>query len=212
MAGSPRWSPDGRWIAFDSSKYGNLDVFVVRAEGGQPRRLTTESSDESRPSWSADGRWIYFGSNRSGRLQIWKEPVEGGAAVPVTRVRGGREAFESADGKDVYFAGPEAPGIWRIPSEGGEEMQVLDAAQEGLWALTRRGICFFDVKKAAGPAINFYDFGTRRLSVLHQFGKETRIAPGGINTSIAVSPDGNWILYTQVDQAGSNLMMVDNYR
>src|SRR6476659_6292038 len=36
----PRFSPDGRWIAFSSNRYGNNDVFVVPATGGSPRRLT----------------------------------------------------------------------------------------------------------------------------------------------------------------------------
>ena len=37
----PRFSPDGRWIAFSSNRYGNNDVFVIAAEGGAPRRLTS---------------------------------------------------------------------------------------------------------------------------------------------------------------------------
>ena len=40
----PRWSPDGKWIAFSSARYGNLDVFIVPAEGGQPTRLTWHSA------------------------------------------------------------------------------------------------------------------------------------------------------------------------
>jgi Tol biopolymer transport system component len=113
QTGSPRWSPDGRWIAFDSTKYGHRDIFVVAAEGGFLRRLTTEPSEDVRPNWSADGRWIYFGSDRGGDWQVWKVPSEGGAAVQVTR-HGGREAFESLDGKFVYYTkqGPTA-GIWR---------------------------------------------------------------------------------------------------
>jgi Tol biopolymer transport system component len=63
--GSPRWSPDSRWIAFDSpTKAGNDDIYVIGADGGQSRRLTSGPSNNVRPSWSHDGRWIYFGSNR----------------------------------------------------------------------------------------------------------------------------------------------------
>jgi eukaryotic-like serine/threonine-protein kinase len=211
--GSPHWSPDGRWIAFDSPKYGSVDIFVVSAEGGQPRRLTTESSDEFRPSWSADGRWIYFSSNWSGRLQIWKAPADGGAAVQVTRgPRGGEEAFESEDGKYVYFSTTDEPGIWSVPSQGGKEIKILNLAQQGLWALTRQGICFFDLKSEAGPAINYYEFAAKRLRVIHQFSKQTRIHEMKLSTPIAVHPDGKWILYSQIDQASSNLMLVENFR
>ena len=40
QAGNPRFSPDGRWIAFSGEYAGNADVYVVSAEGGEPRRLT----------------------------------------------------------------------------------------------------------------------------------------------------------------------------
>jgi Tol biopolymer transport system component/DNA-binding winged helix-turn-helix (wHTH) protein len=73
LTGTPRWSPDGRWIAFDSrssdsGKEGNADIYVTGAEGGQPRRLTAEVSEDVAPSWSRDGKWVYFGSTRSGSI------------------------------------------------------------------------------------------------------------------------------------------------
>src|SRR6516225_11604597 len=42
----PRFSPDGRWIAFSSNRYGNYDVFVVPVEGGTPRRLTFHTGND----------------------------------------------------------------------------------------------------------------------------------------------------------------------
>jgi dipeptidyl aminopeptidase/acylaminoacyl peptidase len=140
--GSPRWSRDSRWIAFDSPKAGNLDIYVISADGGQPRRLTSGPSNNARPSWAQDGRWIYFGSNRSGDWQIWKEPAPGGTAVQVTKTKGGEEAFESLDGKFVYYAKLDVPGIWKVPVAGGEETQVLDRGGQSVWALTGQGICF----------------------------------------------------------------------
>jgi len=105
-------------------------------DGGLPRRLTTASSDENVPSWSRDGRWIYFSSDRTGKRQIWKAPAEGGEAVQVTK-QGGFSAFESPDGKFVYYTkdfregGEFTPGIWRTPVEG--------ARKHSCWIhLTRR--------------------------------------------------------------------------
>src|SRR5437879_10075636 len=132
QAGSPRWSSDGQRIAFDSPKEGHTEIFVISAEGGAPRRLTIGTSDNVRPSWSKDGRWIYFGSRRSGEWQVWKVPAEGGPAVQVTR-NGGREAYESRNGKFVYYSKLGVPGIWRVPVEGGEEIQVLDRGIQGHW-------------------------------------------------------------------------------
>src|SRR5215813_10979450 len=72
---------------------GNADIYVVSAEGGQPRRLTTDPAEDIVPSWSRDGRRIYFTSNRSGRLQIWKMPAGEGDAAQMTR-QGGFEPME----------------------------------------------------------------------------------------------------------------------
>ena len=150
-----------------------------------------------RPSWSRDGRWIYFGSNRSGVSQIWKEPVGGGAAVQVTK-GGGEEAFESADGEVVYWA------------KLGEESRLLDASTESLWILADQGICFFDLKNPTEPALKFYSVASGKTTLLRQLTKDTRIDT--TSTALSVSPDGRWILYTQLDQSGSNLMLVENFR
>src|SRR6185369_6204743 len=121
----------------DSHARGDADIYILGVEGGLPRRLTTDSSDDVVPSWSKDGRWIYFSSNRSGNPQVWKAPVEGGNAVQLTE-QGGFTPFESPDGKYVYYCKSfSAPGLWRVPLEGGEEMAVfnLKAGMWGNWAL-----------------------------------------------------------------------------
>jgi Tol biopolymer transport system component len=59
--GSPRWSPDGRRIAFDAQdENGRFDIWIIDADGGSPRRLTHGSRNENVPRWSRDGRFIYF--------------------------------------------------------------------------------------------------------------------------------------------------------
>jgi Tol biopolymer transport system component/DNA-binding winged helix-turn-helix (wHTH) protein len=209
ISGSPRWSPDSRWIAFDGGRADDIDIYIISADGGPVRRLTSGRCKNARPSWSKDGRWVYFGSNRSGNWQIWKQPAAGGAAVQVTK-SGGEEAFESADGKFVYWAKRDVTGIWRLPVEGGEESQALDVSTEGLWALTDQGICFLDLKRPTGFAIKFYSFVTGKTTLLRQFPKDTRIDT--LSTALTVSPDGRWILYPQFDQAGSDLMLVENFR
>ena len=210
MPGSPRWSPDGRWVAFDSPKAGNSDIYVVSSEGGLPRQLTTESSADVRPSWSRDGRWIYFGSNRSGDWQIWKSPAQGGRAVQVTRNKGAKEAFESLDGKFVYYAKADLPGIWRIPGEGGEETRLFEGGHASLWSVGQQGVSFLDLSNAVWPTVKFYSFATRKATLLRRLPKDTKFPT--TDSSISVSADGKWILYTQLDQAGGDLMLVENFR
>ena len=60
----PRFSPDGRWIAFSSNRYGNNDVFVVSVEGGVPRRLTFHTGSDEVVSWSRDSTPVSTGRAR----------------------------------------------------------------------------------------------------------------------------------------------------
>jgi Tol biopolymer transport system component/predicted Ser/Thr protein kinase len=207
--GTPRWSPDGRHIAFDSRKETHSDIYVISAEGGSPRRLTTENSDDVVPSWSRNGRWIYFASNRTGVQQVWKVPAEGGEAVQVTK-RGGFAAFESPDGKFVYYTARD-PGIWRVAVEGGEEAQVLDQPKLGYWgnwAVVDGGIYFVNVELKLHPTIEFFNFATGRVRQIAAMEKEAVLGGPGF----AISPDGRWILYAQVDQSGSDIVLVENFQ
>ena len=205
-AGTPRWSPDGRQIAFDCDASGNGDIYVISAEGGEPRRLTTDSSNEYVPSWSRDGRWIYFASDRTGAWQVWKMPAEGGKAVQVTK-GGGFAAFESYDGKTLYYAKSQAgPGLWEVPVAGGEETPVTkQLAAWGYWGLTQKGIYFYD---AGTKAIEFYSFATRKVVRVVTPERDPVLYICGLS----VSPDGRWILYTQVDTSSSNIMLVQDFR
>jgi Tol biopolymer transport system component len=66
----PAFSPDGRQVAFASSRDGDFDIYTVLATGGQPRRLTKSPGLDIRPAWSPDGKRIAFTSNRTGHYQI----------------------------------------------------------------------------------------------------------------------------------------------
>jgi Tol biopolymer transport system component/predicted Ser/Thr protein kinase len=213
--GSPDWSPDGRQIAFDARAEVNSEdirhIHVVHAEGGPSRRLTNGASYDGMPSWSRDGRWIYFASNRSGGWQVWKVPVEGSEAVQVTK-NGGFRACESPDGKYLYYSKfIDTSGLWRIPVEGGEESLILDQLQAGYWeawVVVNEGIYFIDPETKPHATIKFFSFASHRVRQITAIEKKPR--PKG--PSLAVSPDGRWILYSQLDQSGSDIMLVENFR
>src|SRR4030095_3654297 len=133
--GSPRWSPDGLHIAFDTLAPGHRDIYIVGIEGAKPHRLNDDNYENVRPSWSHDGKWIYFGSSRTGNWQVWKPPAAGGQPVQVTTL-GGREGVESFDGTFFYYTkGFGVAGVWKVPVNGGEETFVLDGVYQGFWGL-----------------------------------------------------------------------------
>jgi len=98
------WSPDGTRIAFEAAVAGNTDVYLVGADGGHLRRLTTEPTLEGVPAWSRDGQWIYLASTRAGAIpDIWRVSADGGEPVRVTR-SGGFEPRESSDGRTSFIS------------------------------------------------------------------------------------------------------------
>jgi dipeptidyl aminopeptidase/acylaminoacyl peptidase len=59
----PQWSPDGKWIAFLSSREGAPQVYVMPAKGGPPKKITSLSTGADNEKWSPDGRWVAFTSS-----------------------------------------------------------------------------------------------------------------------------------------------------
>src|SRR5262245_43294991 len=172
---------------------------------GKPRRLTDSPATDVVASWSGDGKWIYFGSNRSGDRQIWKCPVDGGEARQITR-KGGECDQESPDRQWVYYTkGDRALSLWKVPKEGGQETQVLESVNSTNFSVVKEGIYFVGRSNQPGrSSIQVFRFATQKIRVLTTF--------QGSETSLSVSPDGRWILYSQIDQVGSDLMLVENFR
>ncbi len=98
----PLYSPDGRMLAFGSTRTGNGDIYVLTFATGELTRLTWSDAAEQPDGWSPDGKWIYFTSsaNDIGHLNdIFRVSVEGGTPLEVSRERYLNE-FESAPSPD----------------------------------------------------------------------------------------------------------------
>ena len=205
----PRWSPDGQVIGFTGPDGPKAHIYVVSAKGGKARRLISDSVEDEWPYWSRDGKWLYFISDRSGRGEIWRTPSKGGEAIQITSHEADTEE-ESPDGRFIYYRKGwplETSSLWRIPVKGGEEVNVLDSVHtSGRWTLGREGIYFFTAPDKAGHSdIRLYEYSTGKVSKILTIER-------GVDENIAVSPDGRWILYAHLDEAGSDLMLVENYR
>lgn len=67
----PAYSPDGSDIVFGSSRGGSFEIYLMKADGSDVRRLTRSSAMNIRPSWSPDGKRLAFTSNRDGQYEIY---------------------------------------------------------------------------------------------------------------------------------------------
>jgi hypothetical protein len=80
------------------------------------------------------------------------------------------------------------------------------------------GIYFVTAENPTRPVIEFFDFATGKATEVAALEKPIPLfgrLPSGVtefNAGLAVSPDGRWILYTQLDQGGSDIMLVENFR
>ena len=104
---SPAFSPDGRWLALESSESGSVEI-VVRDPNGEAR-ATISSGGGARPRWSADGRTIYFESG--GRvMRAAFDPDKGTAHTPEPAAAGARRVLAIApSGRILSVARTEAP-------------------------------------------------------------------------------------------------------
>ena len=101
----PAFSPDGRLIAFTGEYDGNVDVFVVPASGGIPKRLTWHPAPDRVLGWTPDGRRIIFSSPRTAYsrfAEMFTVPVEGGVEEKLP-FPSGYEASMSPDGQSIAY-------------------------------------------------------------------------------------------------------------
>ena len=210
QTGSPHWSPDGKKIAFDSRESGHPEVYTVDISERVPRRLLTNVAGNSVPSWSRDGKWIYFISNEVGGQGIYRCPVNGGDAValmsqPAHYTFGPTESY---DGETVYFT---TSGLnttlhtvsVKHPGAGSVLQEMPSVRSITLWALTPGGIYF--VPAAAPRSLRYFDLATKKVRQIFEIDKD-------FSYGLSVSQDGRLILYSQIDELKSELMLVDHFR
>jgi hypothetical protein len=130
----------------------------------------------------------------------------------VTR-NGGGPAFESPDGKFLYymlFGKDDFSGsVWKMPANGGEGKQMLRAVWLDGLAIVNDGIYFFTLEQLVwgvrrNYSIQFLNFATGEVKTVMQM---TSYGPVGLS----VSPDGKFLLVSQIDEYGSDLMMIENF-
>ncbi len=105
----PLYSPDGKFLAFNSSRSGNGDVYVMNIASGEVIRLTYDDGGDEVSAWSADGRSIYYSSTSrdiAGMRNVFRVAGTGGTPMLVCDNRYINEfhAAPSPDGKTVAFA------------------------------------------------------------------------------------------------------------
>jgi tricorn protease len=171
----PRFSPDGKWIAFSSARYGNHDVFIIPSEGGEAKRLTWNSAGDAVVGWSRDSKQVVFNSARGrvypGIPSLYQVPIDGGMEEPLPTDWGYWGSFAPDGSKFAYnrhpmvwsrqhYRGSYAADLWVLDMASKQSKKLLDAdlsdaeRPNNLWPMYGNGFIYFvsdrDVMAKAG--------------------------------------------------------------
>lgn len=126
---SPCWSPDGKRIAYTSTRHGNQELYVSAADGKDEVRLTSDPAIDAHPAWSPDGRRLAFATNRWGDLEIATIDANGENLTRLTESRGLDDyPAWSPDGRQLALTSNRS---------GNLEIHVLDVASGTVRNATR---------------------------------------------------------------------------
>jgi Tol biopolymer transport system component len=123
-----QFSPDGQRVAFQSSRSGDMEIWVADADGANPVQLTAMGgSNTGTPRWSPDGQTIAFDSNVEWQYEVYVVSAGGGKPRRITfdPTEDHVPSF-SRDGRFLYFSSRRSGAfeIWKIPLSGGDAVQV----------------------------------------------------------------------------------------
>jgi tricorn protease len=134
----PRFSPDGKWIAFSSDRNGNLDVFIIAARGGEAKQLTYHSADDNVLGWTPDSHSVLFSSQRGEDFmpRLYTVSIDGGLEHNAGPDMGIAGSF-SPDGKKIAI-NRKGQVYWRKYYRGAynTDVTVMDLATKKFSDLT----------------------------------------------------------------------------
>ena len=224
LAGSdgPVWSPDGSRIAFVAdSDGGNIDLYVVGADGTGQQRLTTAAGVDQRPVWSPDGGQLAFVSNRDSDSEIYIVNADGTGQRRLTNnvdhddwpswsADGAWIAFESNRGgiSEIYRMTAAGADVTRL-SDSSREVEpgvfVARSARRPVWAPQGEQIVLVGTRDDDGGELYLLDGSAESAQ------QPTRLSfNNGVETDYQWSPDGSQILYVGFSEGGEgSLFAVD---
>ncbi len=229
----PRWSPDGRWIAFQRGDSIRFDIFVVPAGGGEPRQLTRDNDMMSGLGWLPDSTGIVYSSSRDSTmpylptLDLWQVTLRDGR---VRRVTSGEASYMSPDisksGAILVSRMKLQTDIWKFPVNG----LPAENVRRGVRVTRQTGQVLTPTASPDGKEVAYLSDsgGHANLWVVNTETGELRQITHERDPHVAVgvpewSPDGHTIAFVSsrgnqgltfgvwlVDSDGSNLRNVAN--
>jgi eukaryotic-like serine/threonine-protein kinase len=184
------WSPDGKSIAFNSDRLGEMNIWVHTIADSAERQLTRGPGGDYQPDWSPDGRSLLFFSARAGNADIWSVQVSDGKLTRLTDDPAtDTNPFYSPDGRWIAFISDRGgrADVWVMRADGSEPRRLTHEGAGGhflRWTKDSRSIVF---RAESGTQIQIY-----RVSV--DDGALTRLPDISSGAHMSFSPDQSRIL------------------
>lgn len=208
---NPSWSPDGRWLVFESDHQSFRDLYRVDADSGEVRRLTTSEHGNFEPQVSPDGQRIAFVSSRDGNAEVYVMDAGGGAEERLTAFHrddwaprwspDGRTLAFMSDREGVeriYLMNPDGTNQRRLTARTGETGETHES--ELTWSPDGSRIAYV-LRGAHGSEVWVTEVAT---------GTSRRISDPGArdDANPAWSPDGAYLVFSSRHRGNTDLHMV----
>ncbi|MEQ8906855.1 DPP IV N-terminal domain-containing protein [Ekhidna sp.] len=198
----PNWSLDSRQIAFVIYKNDHSDIYTMKADGTEVKRLTSDGSNEWFPRWSPDGRRVLFWSDRGGNSDIYVMNADGSSVKRLTSDKAkDRYGSWSPDGNKIVF---------NSDRNGVDNIFILDLKTDEVTQLTfNEKRCSFPNWSPDGDLIVYrMDYNIYTISVAG--GKPNQLTTDGSSSAPYWSPDGLVITYYSSKNGGvSQIYSID---
>jgi len=202
----PQVSPDGNWIVFVLKKIdleanlGRTDLWLIRTDGSDLRRLTSHPEADSNPRWTPDSKTIFFLSSRSGSSQVWRIQIDGGEADQVSR-----EALDvgnlviSPDGKHIAFTMEVFPDCNAACTK--EKLDAIKQKKTSGRIYERSFVRHWDAYKDGRRSHLFIMpvAGSEAVDVMRGMDADTPSRPFGGPEEITFTPDSTGVVFTARD-------------
>ncbi|MBI2458626.1 MAG: Tol-Pal system beta propeller repeat protein TolB [candidate division NC10 bacterium] len=200
---SPRWSPDGRLIAYTSYRNGNPDLFVLNFDSGRRDVLSAQRGLNATPGWSPDGQWLAFAMSASGGTNLFLIPKGGGTPKPLTTgpAISVSPSF-SPNGRQIVFNSDRG---------GSPQIYVMDVEGTNLRRLTFQGNYNASPRwSPRGEKIAFMcRIGGNQICLINPDGTGLQqLTTLGGNEDPSWSPDGRHIVFTSTRTGHRDLFVM----
>jgi serine/threonine protein kinase/Tol biopolymer transport system component len=205
----PVWSPDGKWIAYGSSREGYIELFRKPSDGGGAEEMLLKEPQLHVPSdWSRDGKFLIYARGTSVvDSTIWAMPLDGDRK-PWQILSSGTDPHLSPDSRWLTYTSIESgsPEVYVVPFRGGQGKWQVSAkgGQYPQWSKDGKEIFYFDQSN------NLVSVPVNEVAGALQFGASRTVVTSWASPNILydLSPDGKKFLLDQVSQQVSQSVTV----